>query len=67
MPEIFLSLYTARLCGSPAPIPTCMRASLGANLLPRDANYAHLEPTLNSGVATPQQKHQVLALMIHYL
>ena len=43
----------------PTPNPTCMRASLGANLLPRDANYAHLQPTLIFSVATLTQKHQV--------
>lgn len=42
--------------------PTCMQASIGANLLPRDANYAHLEPTLNFSVATPPQKHQVCSI-----
>lgn len=62
MPEIFLSLYPTPLCGSPSPNPTCMRASLGANLLQHDANYAILEPTLNFSVARPPQKHQVCSI-----
>jgi hypothetical protein len=46
----------------PGPKPTCMRASLGANLLPRDANYSHTQPTLNFSVATPPQKHHVCSI-----
>ena len=41
-----------------APNPTCMRASLH----PHDANYSHLEPTLNFSVATPPQKHQLCSI-----
>lgn len=47
----------------PAPNPTCMQASLGANLLPRDdANYFRIEPTLNFSVATPPQKNHVCSI-----
>jgi len=46
----------------PTPNPTCMRASLGANLLPRDADYSRIELTLNFSVATLQQKHHVCSI-----